>query len=187
MGSQRAAQIAELENMGFERTQIDAAMRAAFYNSERAVEYLLTVRNPKSYFTRIILTMYREFLIMSNNNSHNAQQLLQPAKPLHRQCPLLEETTVVMMSNSTSSRQLLRQADEEAPQVLVVPQLQVGWEISWQVLAQVVQKEPQDWAISIFSETTPNSRLCAKSSNNNLICSSPSFSKSALAIHNWPH
>lgn len=41
MGTERAAQIAELESMGFEPSQIDAAMRAAFYNSERAVEYLL--------------------------------------------------------------------------------------------------------------------------------------------------
>jgi UV excision repair protein RAD23 len=45
MGEQRAAQIAEMESMGFERSQIDAAMRAAFYNSERAIEYLLTVSN----------------------------------------------------------------------------------------------------------------------------------------------
>jgi len=42
MGAERAAQIAEMESMGFERSQIDAAMRAAFYNSERAIEYLLT-------------------------------------------------------------------------------------------------------------------------------------------------
>lgn len=43
MGAERAAQIAEMVSMGFERSQIDLAMRAAFYNSERAIEYLLTV------------------------------------------------------------------------------------------------------------------------------------------------
>ncbi|EHL01146.1 putative UV excision repair protein rhp23 [Glarea lozoyensis 74030] len=42
MGAERAAQIAEMESMGFERSQIDLAMRAAFFNSERAIEYLLT-------------------------------------------------------------------------------------------------------------------------------------------------
>ena len=43
MGEQRAEAIANMEAMGFERPQIDAAMRAAFYNPERAVEYLLGV------------------------------------------------------------------------------------------------------------------------------------------------
>lgn len=43
MGAERASQIAEMESMGFPRAEIDAAMRAAFYNSERAIEYLLTV------------------------------------------------------------------------------------------------------------------------------------------------
>ncbi|KAK4232089.1 XPC-binding domain-containing protein [Podospora fimiseda] len=42
MGQQRAEAIANMEAMGFERAQIDQAMRAAFYNPERAVEYLLT-------------------------------------------------------------------------------------------------------------------------------------------------
>jgi len=42
MGAERAAQVAEMESMGFERSQIDLAMRAAFFNSERAIEYLLT-------------------------------------------------------------------------------------------------------------------------------------------------
>jgi len=41
LGEQRAAAIANMESMGFEREQIDRAMRAAFFNPDRAVEYLL--------------------------------------------------------------------------------------------------------------------------------------------------
>jgi UV excision repair protein RAD23 len=44
LGAERAAVIANMEAMGFERAQIDAAMRAAFFNPDRAVEYLLNVR-----------------------------------------------------------------------------------------------------------------------------------------------
>lgn len=48
LGEQRAEAVANMEAMGFERSQIDAAMRAAFYNPDRAVEYLLTVRPSSS-------------------------------------------------------------------------------------------------------------------------------------------
>ncbi|KAK2592172.1 UV excision repair protein rad23 [Conoideocrella luteorostrata] len=41
MGAERAVAIANMEAMGFERSQIDSAMRAAFNNPDRAVEYLL--------------------------------------------------------------------------------------------------------------------------------------------------
>jgi UV excision repair protein RAD23 len=44
MGNEREAAVANMESMGFARADIDAAMRAAFFNPDRAVEYLLTVR-----------------------------------------------------------------------------------------------------------------------------------------------
>jgi UV excision repair protein RAD23 len=42
MGSQRDAAISNMESMGFPRAEIDRAMRAAYNNPDRAVEYLLT-------------------------------------------------------------------------------------------------------------------------------------------------
>ncbi|EMR62782.1 hypothetical protein MGN70_011519 [Eutypa lata] len=41
LGAERADVIANMEAMGFERSQIEAALRAAFFNPDRAVEYLL--------------------------------------------------------------------------------------------------------------------------------------------------
>ncbi|KAI5207547.1 UV excision repair protein Rad23, partial [Aureobasidium subglaciale] len=41
LGDERNAAISNMEAMGFEREQIDLAMRAAFFNPDRAVEYLL--------------------------------------------------------------------------------------------------------------------------------------------------
>jgi len=49
MGGEREAAIANMESMGFARADIDRAMRAAFFNPDRAVEYLLTVRRVALY------------------------------------------------------------------------------------------------------------------------------------------
>lgn len=45
IGSQSESVISQMESMGFARNDIDRAMRAAFFNPDRAIEYLLTVRN----------------------------------------------------------------------------------------------------------------------------------------------
>lgn len=46
MGSAAEGAVAQMEAMGFARSDIDRAMRAAFFNPDRAIEYLLTVRFP---------------------------------------------------------------------------------------------------------------------------------------------
>ncbi len=43
LGAQRVAAVSNMESMGFPRADIDRAMRAAFFNPDRAVEYLLNV------------------------------------------------------------------------------------------------------------------------------------------------
>jgi UV excision repair protein RAD23 len=42
VGQQGNSVISEMESMGFERSQIERAMRAAFFNPDRAIEYLLS-------------------------------------------------------------------------------------------------------------------------------------------------
>lgn len=80
MGAERAAQIAEMESMGFERSQIDLAMRAAYYNSERAIEYLLTVRHTQPSVLAVTLIMiFREFRNIFYKNTDNPNLKL----PLH--------------------------------------------------------------------------------------------------------
>jgi len=43
LGPERQAAVANLESMGFPRAECERAMRAAFYNPDRAVEYLINV------------------------------------------------------------------------------------------------------------------------------------------------
>lgn len=43
MGAQGESVISQMEAMGFPRPEIERAMRAAFYNPDRAIDYLLNV------------------------------------------------------------------------------------------------------------------------------------------------
>jgi len=58
MGGEREAAIANMESMGFARADIDRAMRAAYFNPDRAVEYLLTVGQVTILASTHVLTSF---------------------------------------------------------------------------------------------------------------------------------
>jgi hypothetical protein len=104
MGEQRNEAIANMEAMGFERSQIDAAMRAAFYNPERAVEYLLGVCS-NSKRTRFSFSMCpvangvsRESPSISNNPRVALAKLprLLPLPPPRPRPPVLPLAAMMM-------------------------------------------------------------------------------------------
>lgn len=56
MGSAAEGAVNQMEAMGFARSDIDRAMRAAFFNPDRAIEYLLTVGLPHEVMVMTELT-----------------------------------------------------------------------------------------------------------------------------------
>jgi hypothetical protein len=92
MGNEREAAIANMESMGFARADIDAAMRAAFFNPDRAVEYLLTVRHAMRFHASHALTPSRAFptaLVRSRrkHNPHRTHRHRPRRLPLATQVP----------------------------------------------------------------------------------------------------
>lgn len=107
MGPQGEQVVAQMESMGFPRSDIDRAMRAAYFNPDRAIEYLLNVSlRVISFLRRDPLTLSRVFPRPLKPSTEKLplplrrQQLLAAAQQRHQQPRQLET-----MSTSTFSRQ----------------------------------------------------------------------------------
>lgn len=55
MGTAAESAVAQMEAMGFARSDIDRAMRAAFFNPDRAIEYLLTVSDMSQLLEAVLI------------------------------------------------------------------------------------------------------------------------------------
>lgn len=179
MGAERAAQIAEMESMGFERSQIDLAMRAAFYNSERAIEYLLTVSGMALDLTYVLTGFLRVSPTMSNrNNDKQLQRLL--LKPKISRFRQQEEKAVMRVS--TFSRPQPRLVLADVARVLALALVEIHLQVQVQVRVLEVQLVSET---STFYEITLNFSNCDRLYSKTHKCSSPFFSRLARATHNW--
>ena len=176
MGAERAAQIAEMENMGFERSQIELAMRAAFFNSERAIEYLLTV----SFLCLLSSTCANCFRVSQKISS------TRPDLPLRRRplLPRLLPTPRAVTNQLICLRRRPRLALADVELLLVELELQLELE---GILLEVLQLEALQqvaWETWTSCEIIRNSNNSDRSYNRTLKCWSLSCNRSALGIHN---
>lgn len=106
-GAQSEPVIAQMESMGFARADINRAMRAAFFNPDRAIEYLLSVSivfisAGFSFVPRLINNreFQRTFNRKSSNNSRSSSSSSSSSKlrPPHLLPParLVRQLQVVM-------------------------------------------------------------------------------------------
>ena len=162
LGSQRDEAIANMEAMGFPRAEIDRAMRAAFYNPDRAVDYLLNVcRAIFEQLAYILLSLDRASPKMYSKNKLNPGMVqvehLQPVHQLQLPHPLRQamlprqpRQVTMAISPSTSSKLPPKPAAPVARvEVLVALAEQLGEQTSqglvleWeQRLAQVLKVAP---------------------------------------------
>jgi hypothetical protein len=182
MGAERAAQIAEMESMGFERSQIDLAMRAAFFNSERAIEYLLTVSEFCHDINLDTNELSREFLRTSSKNREHPL-LRRTLRRMRHQTQLLQRLLVVRKELRSQSIFLRLQHNVED---LVVHLVQAVTFSGQQLELHLEPERLQAvWETSISYEIMPNfnsyDRLFSKTHR----CSSQFFNRSVQEIHNW--
>jgi hypothetical protein len=179
MGAERDQQIAEMESMGFERADIEAAMRAAFYNSERAIEYLLTVRqfiHPVAAFT----DRFRESPTISA-----PMREPQPQPPKHPPRRRIKGPKLVGIMRKwifSNKQPKPPKVDEVA---LHARELELELELRLQRIFLQALEQEVDWVTSIFFEITPNSNNYVKSSNKIPKCSSRFYNRLELATHSW--
>ena len=190
IGQQRAEAIANMEAMGFERPMIEAAMRAAFYNPDRAVEYLLTV----SLFPALCSFPSDPCLVdqltspplprASPRIFNSSRPPLHSARPPNSlpppPLPVPPQQALTMMATSISS---IWQRNMDS---VAAPRLPAAQPIPPQPLRrpppQLVNRDSATWT---SSDTMPSSSSFARSSSNSRRCSSPSSSNSAPATRSW--
>lgn len=174
LGTQRDAAVANMESMGFPRADIDRAMRAAFFNPGRAVEYLISVMVNGIRNQNTANVQFRAYLRTSsrNNSKHLRPRLLLP-QPLHANLfppqQLRELVQATLATNpSTSSKPPHKQVvgepvavpNDKAPRPLQVYSVKV-LEREQALVPEAKLAQP-DSVILISFEPIHSSSNCAK-------------------------